>query len=236
MDLFRKTPEEMNAMRKKAFSYLARVGIQKIIGFLLYLLGANFSLTLAGGIYFAYLFLATIIICCILFRANEETLAQRSKTDTDSPLWDKILLLFLWLLNYFIVYLIAGFCEKGEHLNFAFYSGIALTVIAAWISTKATLANTFLESTARIQSDRNQTVCEAGPYRFVRHPAYCGLIINCIGLCLIFPYVGVWLCMAATAVIIIIRTALEDRMLMRGLSGYSEYAARTKYRLLPFIW
>ena len=34
-------------MKKQAFSYLARVGVQKIIGFLLYLIGAEFALTYA---------------------------------------------------------------------------------------------------------------------------------------------------------------------------------------------
>ena len=35
---------------------------------------------------------------------------------------------------------------------------------------------------------------------------------------------------------IVTRTALEDRMLQNGLPGYKEYAARTKYRVLPGIW
>lgn len=176
-------------MKKQAFSYLARVGIQKIIGFLLYLIGAGFTLTYAGIVYFVYLFLATIIISWILFKTSEETLAERGKTNTDSPIWDKILLFAFWILNYFIVYLLSGISENSEHLNFSYYLGIVLTLFAAWFSTKATLENTFLESTARIQSDRNQKVCT-----------------NCIGLSLILSYVSVWICMAITAVIIVIRT------------------------------
>lgn len=223
-------------MKKQAFSYLARVGFQKIIGFLLYLIGAGFTMTYAGMVYFVYLFLATIIICMILFKANEETLAERGKTNTDSPIWDKILLFAFWILNYFGVYLLAGMSENSEHLNAAYYSGIGLTLFAAWFSTKATLENTFLESTARIQRDRNQKVCTTGPYSVVRHPAYSALILNCIGLSLIFPYVSVWICMAITVVIIIIRTALEDSMLKDGLDGYFEYTKQTRYRLIPFIW
>lgn len=226
----------MAAMRKQAFSYLARVGFQKIIGFLLYLAGAGFVLISTGIVYFVYLFLATIIISWILFKANEETLAERRKTDTDSPIWDKILLFVFWILNYFIVYLLAGISENREHLNFAYFLGIALTLFAAGFSTKATMENTFLESTARIQNDRNQKVCMTGPYRIVRHPAYSGLILNCIGLSLIFPYVSVWICMAITVAIIVIRTALEDSMLKDGLDGYFEYTKQTKYRLIPFIW
>lgn len=53
---------------------------------------------------------------------------------------------------------------------------------------------------------------------------------------MIFPYLSVWVCMAITVVIIFIRTALEDKMLKDGLDGYLEYANRTKYKLIPFIW
>ena len=223
-------------MRKQAVSYIVRVLIQKIIGFLLYMIGAGFTLTYAGSIYFIYLFAATIIISLVLFKSNEETLAQRGKTDTDSPVWDKVLLTLFWLLNYFVVYLFAGVSETEEHITPVYWCGILITLFAAWFSTKATLENVFLESTARIQSDRKQTVCMTGPYRIVRHPAYSGLIWNCIGLCMIFPYLSVWICMAVTSVIIVVRTILEDKMLKDGLAGYLEYTNKTKYKLIPFIW
>ena len=149
----------------------------------------------------------------------------------------KVLIHYFWSrANYFIVYWLAGVSETEEHLTIVYWFGIIITLFAAWFSTKATLENTFLESTARIQSDRKQTVCMTGPYRIVRHPAYSGLILNCIGLCMIFPYLSVWVCMAITVVIIFIRTALEDKMLKDGLDGYFEYTNRTKYKLIPFIW
>lgn len=223
-------------MKKRAFFYLMRVGFQKVIGFLLYAIGTGFNMTWAGTLYFAYLFIATLVIGGLLFKANEETLAERGKIDTNSPLWDKVLLPAFCIMNYFFVYLLAGMAEHEEHINFLFCSGIILTLFAAWFSTKATLENTFLESTARIQSDRNQTVCTTGPYRIVRHPAYSGLIINCFGVSMIFPYSKVWVCMAVTIIIVIVRTAFEDKMLKEGLNGYIEYANKTKYRLVPFIW
>lgn len=223
-------------MKKRAVLYLARVAVQKIIGFLLYAAGAGFAVTCAGAVYFAYLMAATVVIGWILFRANEETLAERGKLDTDSPKWDKIILFAFWLLHYFVVYLLAGLGEKSEHMNAWFWAGMALTLLAAWFSTRATLENTFLESTARIQRDRGQRVCTTGPYRIVRHPAYSGLILDCVGICMIFPYTGVWVCMSVSAALIVVRTALEDKMLRENLEGYMDYARKTRYKLIPFIW
>jgi protein-S-isoprenylcysteine O-methyltransferase Ste14 len=36
--------------------------------------------------------------------------------------------------------------------------------------------------------------------------------------------------------VIIARTAQEDRTLQKELPGYSEYARTVKYRLLPYVW
>ena len=34
----------------------------------------------------------------------------------------------------------------------------------------------------------------------------------------------------------IFRTHFEDEMLQRELKGYKEYAKKTRYRLIPFVW
>ncbi len=38
------------------------------------------------------------------------------------------------------------------------------------------------------------------------------------------------------AILLILRTALEDRTLQAELAGYADYARRVRYRLLPGIW
>jgi protein-S-isoprenylcysteine O-methyltransferase Ste14 len=101
----------------------------------------------------------------------------------------------------------------------------------------ATLANRFFSSAVRLQTDRGQVVVDSGPYQFVRHPGYTGAIPYLVfgGLAL-----GSWLAtvIAGVPMIVILlrRTVLEDKMLLQGLAGYKEYAARVKYRLAPGIW
>ena len=107
---------------------------------------------------------------------------------------------------------------------------------AAALALRAIMVNPFLESTARIQADRAQTVCKAGPYRIIRHPTYAAVLLWCASVPMIFGTLQVGAVSAAIAAIILLRTHLEDRMLMGHLAGYREYARETRYRIAPFIW
>jgi len=39
-----------------------------------------------------------------------------------------------------------------------------------------------------------------------------------------------------SAILLILRTALEDRTLQAELTGYADYARQVRHRLLPGIW
>jgi protein-S-isoprenylcysteine O-methyltransferase Ste14 len=42
---------------------------------------------------------------------------------------------------------------------------------------------------------------------------------------------------AAVAIaLLVVRTELEDGLLQAELSGYADYARRTRYRLMPAVW
>jgi protein-S-isoprenylcysteine O-methyltransferase Ste14 len=114
--------------------------------------------------------------------------------------------------------------EAGYYkgLKIIFWTGIILSIISGWIGLTAILTNTYLESTARIQKDRNQIVCQSGPYAVIRHPVYTGIIISCIAVSMVFQNAGVMICAGVISIIIIIRTYLEDTMLKNGLEGYKE--------------
>jgi protein-S-isoprenylcysteine O-methyltransferase Ste14 len=114
--------------------------------------------------------------------------------------------------------------------------GVVLHVLGQLPMLWAFISNPHLETTVRVQKDREQKVISTGPYRYVRHPMYLGLLMMLVAWPLVFgslwAYVPAGVAMAA----FILRTVLEDRTLQRELPGYAEYTQRTRYRLVPGIW
>jgi protein-S-isoprenylcysteine O-methyltransferase Ste14 len=98
------------------------------------------------------------------------------------------------------------------------------------------VVNRFFSPIVRIQEERGHHLITAGPYRYVRHPGYAGMIFStfCSG-----PALGSWwalLPIAGCISLIVRRTALEDRLLRRELKGYAEYAGQVRNRLVPGVW
>jgi protein-S-isoprenylcysteine O-methyltransferase Ste14 len=98
------------------------------------------------------------------------------------------------------------------------------------------MVNPYAETTVRIQIDRDQKVVTSGPYRIVRHPMYVGGILMYPGIAFILGSMWALALSASIAILMVWRTALEDRTLRGELPGYEEFAAVTRYRLIPWLW
>jgi protein-S-isoprenylcysteine O-methyltransferase Ste14 len=161
--------------------------------------------------------------------------ANREKNSTDA------ILVSLINLTSFIRYIVAGLDFRNGWSG-AFPAGAQIAALIVCflgydlLFLWAISSNGFFSQIARIQTERGQTVVTGGPYRFVRHPGYAGVILYELAVCVVL---GSWWALIASAVsvtLIVIRTSLEDRMLQANLSGYAEYAQKVRYRLLPGIW
>ena len=82
----------------------------------------------------------------------------------------------------------------------------------------------------------NRGIKIGGPYRFVRHPMYLGAIFLYPATALIFGSRWALALSGLMSALFVWRTALEDRTLRQELPGYREFAASTRYRLVPGLW
>ncbi len=176
----------------------------------------------------------------IIRRYNAPVLEARSNwRHKDTARFDKI---FLAIYGPLITIqpAVAGLDAGRYHwtsLPFGFvYAGSTLFAAALALITWVMVVNPFAEKTVRIQTDRGHTVVTFGPYRFVRHPMYVGMILLFVSTAFVWGSVWALRLDAVMAVLLIWRTAREDRTLRQELAGYEQYAAITRYRLLPGVW
>src|SRR3990170_1692535 len=115
---------------------------------------------------------------------------------------------------------------------------VSLVIILAGyaLGSYALIENRFFSGMVRIQTDRGHQVVSTGPYRWMRHPGYAGALLTYLATPLFLDSLWAFLPTAFITIVLVIRTALEDRFLQDELEGYRDYATRVRYRLLPGVW
>ncbi len=192
-----------------------------------------------GWAYVGLLTLGQTVTAIVIRRKDPELLARRGAIGEGTKAWDRVVL-GLFALTYLATIGVAAL-DAGQGwspLPLALWGvGAAMYVLGVAFVTWAMSVNTHFEKTVRIQHDRDHTVCDRGPYAWVRHPGY-------VGAAVAFPLATPLLLGSAWALVpaalstltLVVRTALEDRTLQRELAGYAEFATRTRYRLVPGLW
>jgi protein-S-isoprenylcysteine O-methyltransferase Ste14 len=101
----------------------------------------------------------------------------------------------------------------------------------------AMVVNRFFSSVIRIQNDRGQHVISTGPYAVIRHPGYLAGIVFVVtsGVALGSWYAALMLTVF-TVPFLLYRVTTEDGVLHAELPGYTDYATRVRWRLVPGVW
>ena len=186
--------------------------------------------------------LVAAMLCVVAANAtvmSPELVAERGRKKPDAKKWDRVLTR-LNVIPYLALPVVAGLDERW-HLSPSPSTAVRLAGLAAFVLGQALFiwavaSNRYFSTAVRIQLDRGHTVQTSGPYSFVRHPGYAGAIVATIATAFIL---GSWwslLPAALVAMILVVRTALEDRTLRAELHGYREYALRVRHRLVPGVW
>ncbi len=175
----------------------------------------------------------------VILRFNPDMLAERIGPRKGAKPWDLAIMSTIGLTT-LVRLIVAGLDQR-----YGWTSGISLTAqIAALVVSAlgyalavwATASNAFFSQIFRIQSERGHSVATGGPYRYVRHPAYLGTILYELAVPVLLASWWALIVSGLNVILLILRTALEDRTLQAELGGYDDYARRLGYRLLPGIW
>jgi protein-S-isoprenylcysteine O-methyltransferase Ste14 len=183
------------------------------------------------GVYTAALVVATLVVDPTLFR-------ERLRPGPGGQDYLTLVVITpLWLAQHAVAGLDVGRFHWSDRVPLA-VQVIGLVALAAALAVQlwAMAVNRFFSSVIRIQADRGHHLVTGGPYRYVRHPAYASapFLLAGAGLAL-----GSWLAALIgllLAVLLLRRTAQEDRILHEQLEGYADYARKVRYRVFPGLW
>ena len=192
-----------------------------------------------GWIFFLAFLIGTSALVIWMRRKDPELLSERAQPGENVERWDRVIMSIYTIL--LIIMLIVAGIDSGRlelsspplFLRIVGWSGLAISMlIVAWTMS----SNTFLSEMVRIQDDRGHVVITQGPYRYIRHPMYVGVILAIISTPLVLGSFWALIPAGIIVTLFIVRTHLEDITLQEKLSGYSDYAAQVRYRLIPGIW
>src|SRR4029453_14420655 len=200
------------------------------------LFGAAGRVAIPG--FWAYLAILAAVVIVSFAAVDPELLREGMRPGGKKP----PLSLRIFSLVLFMHWIVAGLDRGRFHWSDnvpGWLQGVCLFAVPARypLALWAMRVNRFFSSVIRIQTDRGQRVVTTGPYAFIRHPGYTAgiLIIAASG-----PALGSWLAAALVVIFslpfLLHRAITEDRILKVELAGYSDYAARIRWRLVPGSW
>ncbi len=190
-----------------------------------------------GWIYFGLFFYLDVLIWVVV---PKDLRQERILIKPDSKKWDLPIYYITAFLSY-IIPLVAALDGGRNHWSGQFpiwvnisaflliFLGYTLTIFSLW-------KNQFFSTVVRIQKDRDHYVIDKGPYAYIRHPGYTGLIVSTFSIGFSLNSYWAFIPGSCFCIFLIIRTYLEDMTLQNELEGYKDYTKRVKYRLFPLIW
>lgn len=214
------------------------LGMQVVVAALLFA-GAGTLRWRAAWVYLGLVFSGLAVTSWFVVRKNPAVIVARARIRQGTEPFDKILVPFCSLFG-LAVPLAAGL----DAVRFGWarlpawtaWPGAALLLLSFIPLCWVLIENPYLEQTVRIQRESGHRVVATGPYAVVRHPMYAALILGYIAAPLLLGSGWAFAAAAGAMALLLVRTALEDRTLQRELDGYREYASKTRWRIVPFLW
>jgi protein-S-isoprenylcysteine O-methyltransferase Ste14 len=221
-------------------SFIFRALIGSVVWGAVLIFSAGTSRWLCAWIYIIGSLVLGLLFSHLLHRNAPDIAVERSRGpfQKDQTIHDRVVLGVMMLTRACLLIVAGmdkrfGWSDVPAELQII---GAAFIAITYYTTYRVALENKFAASVVKIQKARGHKVIDTGPYQYVRHPMYTGLILRSIGTPLLL---GSWwgLCQTSVMVIlVVVRLLFEERALSAGLEGYNRYIERVPYRLIPLVW
>lgn len=210
-----------------------------LLGLLLFLPAGTWRFWQAwafGAFYIVPIFLFLLLLVIVDPRAARRRLQEGEPTPTQRKIVRYLAPCFIlalmapgfvfrygWTRRY-LAPVPAWLCLAADFLALA---GLLFALWTVWV-------NRYAARTIRVEEA--QPVISSGPYRFVRHPMYFGLILSQVAMPVGMASLVTIPLFLFLIVFYVMRLLDEEKVLVRDLPGYTEYCRRTRWRLAPFLW
>ena len=220
---------------KLLFSALSKFLVGLVfVGALLFIPAGGFDY-MNGWLFIGLLFVPMLILGVILFVKAPKLLEKRlDAKEKESTQKGVVAVSGLMFLGGFIV---AGLDYRFDWSNVPMWVVItasAILLISYGLYAEVMRENAYLSRTIEVQE--GQKVVDSGLYGIVRHPMYAVTIWLFLSIPVVLGSLWALLCFLPYIPVIITRIINEEKVLEKGLEGYSDYKKRVKYRLIPFIF
>ena len=205
-----------------------------IVGLLLFLPAGSFKFYNAW-LFIGLLFIPMFIAGIILMFVNPDLLKRRLEAKEKEKEQKGVILgsAIMFLTGFIIAGLNYRYSWTSISNTIVIISSI-LFLISYIIYGEVLRENAYLYRTIKV--DKKQKLVDTGLYGIVRHPMYFATIILFLTIPLILNSIISFIIFLVYPILIIIRINNEERVLAKGLEGYTEYKKKVKYKLIPFIW
>jgi len=201
----------------------------------LFFLSAGTIRYLNGWLFILGLTVPMVFTLVFLYRRDPAFLEKRLRTREKEGTQRKYLALSLPL--YLIALVVPGLDYRFGWSHVPLW--LSLAALAAMIGGYLMFVlvmnqNRYASRVVEIQE--GQKLIDTGLYSVVRHPMYLAMIVLYLSASLVLGSYYALIPMAIFLSTLVIRITNEEKVLRAGLPGYTDYAKKVRYRLIPLLW
>jgi protein-S-isoprenylcysteine O-methyltransferase Ste14 len=139
------------------------------------------------------------------------------------------------IFGFFVIAMVAG--ERVEPFTGMVYAqsaGLFVALVGSWISIWSVMQHGSALSAVPVPREGARLIT-TGPYRYVRHPMYTGVIAFVLGASVAYMVPAAMVAAPTFFVFFLAKSGREEELLAQFVPGYRTYRSEVRWRLIPRV-